>query len=134
MSRGTVFELNQMIAALEKLKHTPEQIVVVVREELDAHLRSTIAAQTNAYGDPWTPSKYGQPLLVNAASALRYTISGSKLRVTLTGVEAKHHYGAVRGGRARRIIPNRPYLPQAVMARVIARLQDIVNAAMAGDA
>lgn len=131
---GTVVELNRMIAALEALKHTPEQLVNIVREELDAHLRSTIAAQTTAYGDPWKPSKYGQPLLVNAAAALRYTVTGTKLRVTLTGIEAKHHFGAVRGGRARRIIPNRPYLPQAVMTRVIARLQEVVNAALSGAA
>lgn len=129
--RGTVFELNRMIEALEAIKHTPEQIAAIVREELDAHLRQTIAAQTTAYGVPWAPGKYGQPLLVNAAAAIQYTVNGRKLRVRLTGIEAKHHFGAVRGGRRRNIIPNRPYLPQAVYERVIARIQGIVNAALA---
>jgi hypothetical protein len=132
--RGTVFELNRMIEALEAIKHTPEQIAAIVRDELDAHLRMTVAAATTAYGEPWPAGKYGQPLLVNAAAAIQYTINGRKLRVRLTGIEAKHHFGAVRGGRARRIIPNRPYLPQAVYERVIARIQDIVNSALAGAA
>lgn len=128
--RGTVFELNRMIEALEALKHTPEQVAEIVREELDAHLRQTIAAQTNAYGDPWVRSQSGKPVLVNAAAALQYTVTGRKLRVKLTGIEAMHHFGAVRGGRVRRIIPNRPYLPQAVLTRVIARIQGIVNDAL----
>lgn len=128
--RGTVFELNRMIAALEAIKHTPEQIAAIVRDELDAHLRATIAAQTTAYGEPWEPSKYGGPMLMNAAAAITYTINGRKLRVRLTGIEAKHHFGAVRGGRKRPIIPNRPYLPDAVYRRVIARIQEIVNTAL----
>ena len=60
-------------------------------------MTSNVAAQVDPYGHPWRPSPDGLPLLTNAAAAVTSEASGTSIKLTLTGVEARHHFGSAKG-------------------------------------
>lgn len=77
-----------------------------VAVELHAALTRQIEAGTDPHGRPWERTQDGRRPLVNAASALRVTAAGTTVVARLTGPEALHHRGAVKGGKVRQVLPS----------------------------
>lgn len=99
--------LRAMIAQLEALPGAlTEEAAPEIARELQAEITRQIAAGTDPHGTPWDPTLKGQRPLTNAASALRVTAVGSTVVARLTGPEALHHRGAVKGGKVRQILPS----------------------------
>lgn len=112
--------LDEQIARLRALPTLPEKCAQLVARAVDTELRRTIAAGETPDGVPWQKTIEGKTPLRNAAHSLRVRAEGTTIVITLDGVEARHHYGAVRGHVRREIIPTGD-LPIA-MARTIDRI------------
>ena len=120
-----------------RLRATPAAVRAGIPEmaaAIKAEIYENIAAERGPDGTPWPPSKDGRPVLVNAGAKLTDSVSGSTIVITLTGIEARHHFGSVKGGKVRQILPRT--LPS--MKRAQARMRRIVakraKAALAGKA
>lgn len=97
--------MDRQIARLRTLSgfvgaSAPAVAVAVKRE-----LTTQIAAGTGPDGKAWKPTKAGTPPLRGAAGALTVRAVGTVVLATLTGVEARHHLGAVKGAVKRPILP-----------------------------
>lgn len=88
-----------------------------VRAVVERELRGTIARGQSAEGVRHQRTKDGRTPLTGAAAALNVSVVGTAVVATLTGPEARHHKGAVRGGVRRPILPTGA--PPASMARGI---------------
>ena len=87
-----------------------------------AGIERTIAAGTNPYGEVWKPTLDDHQPLQNAMKAVTVTAVDRSIFVRVVGVEAKHHLGAVRGKKVRRIIPSKKRIPGEIaigMKRVL---------------
>jgi len=98
-------ELLAMIAKLRKLGHAPEEIAGDIAPALRAQLTENVAAATDAYGQPWQPTLDGHLPLRGAPAGLGVAAVGTRVLAALRGIYARHHYGRVRGGIARPILP-----------------------------
>jgi metal-dependent amidase/aminoacylase/carboxypeptidase family protein len=103
--------LNALVASMQNLQTlVPDSmpaLVAAVRTETER----TITAGTTAYGQR-----------CHAAKALTVMSVNKTIYITLTGPEARHHIGRVKGGRKRAIIPERG-LPSAMANAMRAVLQ-----------
>lgn len=90
-----------------------------IADALRADLAATIAAGTTPHGTQWAPRKdTGARAMPNVADAVSVTVDGGSVLVRVTGAEALHHRGAVKGGRKRQVIYQRANLPARVMTKV----------------
>lgn len=97
--------LDAMIAQLRSLETLPEDCAKEVAKEAKNEIAKQVSEQDGPDGRPWIASKSGAPVLVNAASKIRSVAVESTVVLTITGVDARHHLGAVKGGRRRQILP-----------------------------
>lgn len=104
MSDGFV-EMQRMIKRLRKLGQSAETIAADIAPELRAEIEKNIAASRGPDGTPWKPTQKGNPPLQNAASVLGVAAIGTKVILALRGIEARHHYGHVKGKIGRPILP-----------------------------
>lgn len=132
MSDG-VTTVHSLIARLLELGHSPETIAAHLVLELRDELKRNIHAGRGPDGTPWKPTQAGTPALRNAGAALEVSARGTTITAQLAGVEARHHYGTVRGGVARPILPSRE-LPQQIAALVTRVAQQRFRAVMKGSA
>lgn len=124
---------NEAIAALddliERVSTLPKVVNAAMPEiarEWKRKLQATVAASTTPTGEPWADKKKGEGKpLVGAArdGTLGVAEVGNVIYVRLSGVEARHHRGAVRGKVARQIIPRGSTLPPAFRDIVIRMLR-----------
>lgn len=124
-------------AMIAKLKALPRVLVKdmmpAIAEIMREDLKATIAAGTTPEGEPWKPRKAdGSRPLEGAAKALHVAAVGASVFVRLTGINAKHHWGAVRGGTKRRIIYTGTTLPPRVLAKIQALATERFKAHMGG--
>ena len=108
MARQTeAYKLSMMIAQIRDLPRALlEGAGDDIADAIRAELKTTIRAQKTPWGVPWAPRKVGtKPVLVNAADALTVGADGTRILIRITGVEAQHHYGQVKGGTKRPMIP-----------------------------
>lgn len=77
-----------------------QSLVPVIRAEA----AEAIAQQRSMDGTPWPPTKDGRAALQNAMAAVSVTAEGATVTITVSGVEAYHHFGAGR-------VPARPIIP-----------------------
>jgi hypothetical protein len=116
----TVAILNDWIAKLRALGPT---LAKEVAPEVAAALRDGIAANIDAQrgpdGVPWPrpADRTVSIVLRNAMKSVRVAPVGGTVVATLTGPEARHHLGAVRGGTARPILPTRR-MPEAMIKAI----------------
>ena len=103
-----------MIAKLRELGQSAEDIAGDIAVELRAELEENIAGARGPDGTPWQPTQKGTPPLQNAAAALGVAAVGNKVIAAVRGIEARHHYGTVRGKVARPILPGSKLPPQIV--------------------
>ncbi|HSN30626.1 MAG TPA: hypothetical protein VLT45_30275 [Kofleriaceae bacterium] len=107
-----------MLERVRALPDVVERAMPAIREGLEAELRAQIARGENPKGTAWKKTQKGESPLHNAAKAITIERNGLEILVTLVGVEARHHYGWVRGGVKRQILPNAGTLSTA-FAKVI---------------
>jgi len=98
-------QIQALILKLRELGQSNEQIAGDIAPELRKALEKNISASKDPDGIPWEPNLDGSAPLENAASALGVASIGSKVIVALRGIEARHNYGTVRGGKKRQIVP-----------------------------
>ncbi len=98
--------LDAHIARIRQLPGLVKRAAPEVRDVLERELRLTIAAGRSPSGVAWKPRADGSQALQNAASALAVTVVGTVVIARLTGVEVRHHLGAVKGGIRRQILPS----------------------------
>jgi hypothetical protein len=105
--------LDAMIASTLSLGSLIDDAMPALSKAVQQNIERTIAAGTSAYGEPWAAKQDGSRPLVNAVSALTVVPNGRTIYVQVTGPEARHHLGRVKGKRKRGIIPERG-LPSAM--------------------
>jgi hypothetical protein len=94
-----------MIDRLHRLEGLTTLSAPKVAVAVEAEVRDQISQGVGPDGVPWKKTKEGKTPLQNAASALTVRPIGSVVLLRLTGPEAKHHLGAVKGKIKRPIIP-----------------------------
>lgn len=104
--------MQNMIAKLRELGQSAEVIASDVAPELKALLAENIAAGVGPDEKPWAPTQEGHIPLQGAVGALVVAATGNKVVATLGGIYARHHFGRVRGGIARPILPGSKLPPQ----------------------
>lgn len=119
-------DLSAMLAELADLQTTAEDVARACVTEVRGEIDRTIAAGQDPYGQPWEPRKRdgGRPLR-SAARAVRVTAYEDEVIIRLTGVESRHHTGAIKGRTQRRIIPTRRDLPDGMRAAVEAAVDRV---------
>lgn len=99
---------------------------------VDAHLRATARAKTNAYGVPWAPSKSGAPVLQRAANRDVLVITrglgklGHLILCRVVGNSARHDLGVANHSPRRAILPDvaaPPLLAAKLRASAVATAQ-----------
>ena len=115
--------LNAMIAHLRAIPDLVQSALPECAAECKAVIAENIAAQRGPDGTPWQPGAKGQPVLEDAVSAVEAIATGNTILIRVSGIEAKHHFGFVRGKIARPIIPTRkaPQPMTKAIERVIMR-------------
>lgn len=115
-------QLAAMIASLGNLQTLVADSMPALAKACRSELQRTITAGTDADGKPWAPTQDGQKPLQNASAAVSVMPVNKTIYITLTGVEARHHRGRVKGGRKRAIIPEQR-IPDAMADAMRAVLQ-----------
>lgn len=110
-------DLDAHIARIRQLSNLAAKSAPQVAKELDAELRSQIAAGKGPDGKAWKPTKAGTPPLRNAHETLRVRALGTVILASLEGRHALHDRGWVRGGIRRQILPSAG-VPQPVAKAV----------------
>ncbi len=114
-------ELDEMIKRLRGVGTAASAALPEIADEAKRIVDENIAAQRGPDGKPWPETKDGRAALQNAGAAVTSTVVGGKtVLLTLTGVEARHNYGAVKGRVRRQILPPRG-IP-ATLAEAIRRV------------
>jgi len=98
-------EMADMIRTLQELSGFGLKSASKATREVEVVTRRQVARGLGPDGKPWKPTQAGTPPLKNAGAALTIKLKGKCIIWTLTGVEARHHLGAVRGKVKRPIIP-----------------------------
>ncbi len=109
-------DLDRLIAKLKKLGDLPRQVAPQVAIELRKTLEANIKAGKAPDGSSWAMRQDGGRPLENAAKALTVTANGTVIVARLTGPEALHHRGAVKGGKRRQILPSKDSLEPVIAA------------------
>ena len=103
-----------LVDKLRELGQSAETIAADIAPELRAELEGNIAAARAPDGSAWKPTQQGHAPLQGAAGAMGVAAVGTKVIAALRGIHARHHYGHVRGGIARPILPGGTLPPQIV--------------------
>lgn len=94
-------------------------------------LRKEIVAQTKRGEGPdgkkWKPGQEGVDVLQHVEKALRVTARGTTIVASLSGHNARHSLGAVRGGVRRQIMPTLT-LPDPVIRAIKAVIEAEIKA------
>lgn len=131
MAKDGSIALDAQIAKLRRLATFVGGSAPVVALAVKREIGAQIAAGRGPDGKAWKPTKAGTPALRGAAGALTVKAIGSVVVATLTGVEARHHFGAVKGKVKREILPTGK-IPDPVTRAITRVLTGEFNAIMAG--
>ena len=112
MADGAV-AMNEMIRRLNATSGMAERMAPAVATAAKAEIGRTANAQERPDGKAWTPGKDGGPVLRGAAGAIQTAVIGTRIVLRLDGHYARHHVGAVRGGKKGSL--RRQILPTATM-------------------
>ncbi len=99
--------LQGAIDGLAALGALPSDVAAAAVEPLRKLLTANIEEGVAPNGKPWPLTADGKKALRNAAKALTVKSSGATIIATLTGVEARHNFGNVKGKVKRQILPTR---------------------------
>lgn len=124
---------DSLIASLHKLDkalvvEARPALAKIMREDVEA----SIAAQTDAYGEPWQRAQDGTQMFEGTQA--RSLVRGSKIVLTLDGYHARHHRGYAKGGVKRAILPTQGLIPPKTVSRMKRELEKRFRTAMEGNA
>jgi len=100
-------QIQALILKLRELGQSTEQIAGDIAPELRKAFEENISSARSPDGVPWEPTIDGKAPLQSASKSLGVAAIGSKVLAVLSGIEARHNYGNVRGGKKRQIIPKK---------------------------
>lgn len=123
--------LQEQIDRLRQLPTMVNRAAPKVATEFERELERNIAAGVGPDGRPWPKTKEGKLPLRNAAAALSVKAIGSVVLAKLTGIEVKHHLGAVKGGIRRPILPT-GRIPDPITKAIATVIRDEFKATMGG--
>lgn len=113
-------------AEIDRLQNFPKAFIAEaapkVAQALDTDLRAHIAAGQAPDGTPWPKTAEGAMALRGAGKALTVRVLGTRILAKLTGPEALHDRGQVRGKVRRQILPS-SRLPDGI-TRAIRQIND----------
>lgn len=110
-------QLDAHAARLDRLADLGSRSAPAIAVQLEGEILGNVRKGVDPDGKAWAPTQDGHVPLQGAGAELAVVPLKSSVVARLTGVHARHHLGAVRGGIARRILPVAS-LP-ASMARAI---------------
>lgn len=122
--------LQSIIDSLGKMETLVADSMPALSAAVRAEVERTITAGTTAYGEQWQATKKGERPLRKAAAAVTVTPVNKTIYITLSGPEARHHLGRVKGKIKRGIIPERG-LPSAMANSMRAVLERAFSDAVA---
>lgn len=97
--------LDTMIARLRAMPDVRARVAKHMAESLSATIRENIAAQRDPNGASWPATESGAPALQGAAKALAVSVSENGVSFRFGEPYSLHHFGAVRGGKRRKLLP-----------------------------
>lgn len=109
-------DLDLLIKRLNSLQDLPTRAAPKIAAELKRQLESNIKAGVGPDGQAWQLRQDGQKALQEATKALFVSSTGSVIVAKLTGPEALHHKGAVKGKIRRQILPSKELPAPLVVA------------------
>jgi hypothetical protein len=116
--------LKELDAWIEKIQSIPklaEEAAPAVADVVRAEIQKTINAGTTAEGKAWQKTKDGKTPLQTAGAKLRVANTGTLIVARLDGHVARHHYGRVKGGIERAVLPTSSDVP-APMAKAVTKV------------
>lgn len=113
-------ELDRWIERLREMGSLAERSAPAVARAVEADILEHVSRGVGPDGAPWPPTADGHLPLQGVAKDLRVRAVGTTVVATLEGVHARHHLGAVRGGKKRPILPTRR-MPDS-MTRAVRRV------------
>jgi hypothetical protein len=121
--------IDSLIAFVRTLPQTlAQQSAPEVAAAVHQELLVTIEAHQSPAGVPWAPRKRGtRPVLNNAADAVSSSGFGSRVYITVRGINARHHKGAVRGSVQRPIIMYKKDGVRALPPRIVAVIRAVLE-------
>lgn len=90
---------------IRELETLGERSLSRVARVVEIEAKRTAAAGLDPEGRPWPRTKRGARALPNADKAIAVRAIGRSIAMRLSGPEARHHLGRVRGGVRRQILP-----------------------------
>lgn len=105
MTNDGFAQLDDMLERVRAIPDVVERAMPAIREGIEAELHAQIARGQKPTGAPWKKTKAGEQPLKNAARALSITREGLMIVVVLDSIETRHHFGWVRGGVKRQVLP-----------------------------
>lgn len=107
-----------------KVADVPEAVVDDVAQIINQEQRRTIAAQVDAYGQPWKAKKDADPDFdfVKPEDVVVGAIGRTIITRIRTRVAVLHHLGYARGNVIRRVIPVGSKIPARWAARIKERV------------
>ena len=111
-------ELDAMIARIREIPNLARRAAPEAAKAVKRVLDEQIGEGVSPTGEKWAPRKAdgGKPL-ANASEALAVApIGGTRIFCRLTGPEARHDSGRVKGGTIRKIIPGSGIPPKIAKA------------------
>ncbi len=97
--------LEAHIARLRQLPGLVQRAAPEIARAVELELRLQIGAGVDPSGKALVRTAEGKQPLRGAAAALEVHVVGTVVVCSLTGVEARHHLGWVKGGIRRQILP-----------------------------
>lgn len=115
--------LDQWIARVRALPELGKRAAPDVADMIESELRRTMGAGQSPDGTPLKPTLEGEVPLTGSPKVLGVAAISGTVYVRLTGIEAAHHLGRVRGRNARHLIPVDvlPPLMAAATERILAQ-------------
>jgi hypothetical protein len=116
-------ELEAMIKRIREIPNLARRAAPDAAKAVRGVLVEQIAEGTSPTGERWAPRKAdGGRALANAGDALTVAPLGTRIFCKLSGVEARHDSGRVKGGTIRKILPGSGIPPK--MADAIGEVLD----------
>jgi len=116
-------ELEAMIKRIREIPKLARRAAPEAAKAVRGVLDEQIAAGTSPTGERWAPRKAdGGRALEHAGDALAVAPIGTRIFCKLSGPEARHDVGRVKGGTIRKILPSTGIPPK--MAEAISDVLD----------
>lgn len=126
-------DIDELVERVRALPGMVKAAAPDVARAMVAVAAEQIAAGTDPDGKPWPLTRDGRKPLADIAKYLTPVTVGTTAMVRLTEWGARHHFGGVRGGLARRVLPIGGEIPERYAQAVRTQLEKAFARATGGD-